>query len=74
MITKIKKTGNSRAVVLPPAVWDLLKITEETPLEVTTNGVNITITPVDPQEGDFEASSKRVLEKHFNVFKALADR
>lgn len=47
MITKIKKTGNSRSITIPPAVLDLLKINDNTKLEVTTDGVNITISPVD---------------------------
>ncbi len=74
MITKLKKTGNSRAIIIPPAVLDLLKISDDSSLEVTTNGVSITISPVDENQVLFEASNNKVIKKHLKTFKALADR
>ncbi len=45
MVKTLTKHGNSYALVIDRAILDLLKITPETPLEVTTDGRILTITP-----------------------------
>jgi len=74
MITKIKKTGNSRAITIPPAILELLKIDDATDLELSTDGVSIKLTPIDAKQAAFEAANNQVLKKHLKAFKALADR
>ena len=46
MIKNIVRHGNSRAILIEKPVLDLLKITDDTPLEITTNGNALIILPV----------------------------
>ncbi len=46
MIKKLRKVGNSQAIVLDKSILELLKINTETPLNVSTNGDVILIKPV----------------------------
>lgn len=57
MIKKLTRHGNSLALVIEKPVLDLLKIDVETPLEITTDGTNLIISPV----GD-DARRKRLTE------------
>ena len=50
MVKKLTKHGNSLALVIDRPVLDLLKIDGDTPLEVSTDGRVLIITPVtDPK-------------------------
>jgi len=46
MIKRLTKHGNSLALVIDRSVLDLLKIDNETPLEVTTDGSVLVVSPV----------------------------
>ena len=46
MIKNLVRHGNSKALVIEKPVLDLLKITEDTPLEVITNGSALIILPL----------------------------
>jgi antitoxin component of MazEF toxin-antitoxin module len=46
MLKKLTRHGNSMAIVIDRAVLDLLKIDNETPLELSTDGDVLVITPV----------------------------
>ena len=46
MNKKLTKHGNSLALVIEKPILDLLQINADTPLELTTNGDAILITPV----------------------------
>jgi antitoxin MazE len=50
MIKKLTKHGNSLAVVIDRAVLDLLKIDVDTPLEISTDGQVLVISPVRDNE------------------------
>ena len=45
MTKKLIRHGNSAALVLDKALLDLLNVEMDTPLEVTTDGHNIIISP-----------------------------
>ncbi|TWT41828.1 hypothetical protein RAS1_29510 [Phycisphaerae bacterium RAS1] len=45
MLKTLTKHGNSYALIIDRAILDLLKITPETPLEVSTDGKTLTIAP-----------------------------
>ena len=45
MTKKLIQHGNSAALVIDKALMDLLKMRMDTPLEVTTDGKNIIISP-----------------------------
>jgi antitoxin component of MazEF toxin-antitoxin module len=46
MVKFLTRVGNSEAIVIDKAILSLLKITEETPLEISTDGKNLLITPI----------------------------
>jgi len=46
MIKKLTKHGNSLALVIDRAVLDLLKIKVDTPLDISTDGQILVITPI----------------------------
>ena len=46
MIKTLTTHGNSSALVIEKAILELLKIDTETPLEVTTDGRNLIISPI----------------------------
>ena len=46
MIKNLVRHGNSKAIVIEKPVLDLLKITDDTPLEIITNGSALIILPL----------------------------
>ena len=46
MVKKLTKHGNSLALVIDKAVLELLKIDADTPLDITTDGDVLIITPI----------------------------
>jgi len=48
MVKKLTKHGNSLALVIDRPILDLLNIEPETPLEVSTDGKQLIVTPVKP--------------------------
>ncbi len=75
MIKNLVKHGNSWALVIDRPILDLLKINPEAPLEITTDGHSMKITPVDASEHKrrFRAARKKVNAKYAKAFKKLAE-
>ena len=46
MVKFLTKVGNSEALVIDKAILSLLNISESTPLQITTDGKNLVISPV----------------------------
>ena len=46
MVKKLTKHGNSLALVIDRAILELLKIDADTPLDISTDGETLTISPV----------------------------
>ncbi|MDP3541075.1 MAG: AbrB/MazE/SpoVT family DNA-binding domain-containing protein [Elusimicrobiota bacterium] len=74
MVKKLAAHGNSAALVIDKPIMELLHITMETPLEITTDGKNLIISPVsDPKrEAKFKAALARVAKRHAKTFAKLA--
>lgn len=74
MVKKLTAHGNSAALVIDKPIMELLHITMDTPLEITTDGTNLIISPVaDPARSKrFKAALNRVSEKHDKTFAKLA--
>lgn len=74
MQKKLVRTGNSLALVLDRALLDHTGIDEETPLEVSTDGEVIVVSPV--RSAKRTARLKKVMEKahatYGGAFKRLA--
>jgi len=71
---KLIKHGNSAALVLDKPLLDLLNVRMDTPLEVTTDGRNIIISPQTSGSNttDVVATLEKINRKHSAVLKNLA--
>lgn len=74
MTKRLQKVGGSLALVVEKPILSLLGITEETELEITTDGHGLHIMPKVPQAGRdrFEAAKKRTFENHGATLAKLA--
>jgi antitoxin component of MazEF toxin-antitoxin module len=78
MVKKLTKVGNSLALVIDKSILDLLNITADTPLRVsTTNGRSLQITPDLPEhtaaDKSFEESVNWVFSNYDQMLKRLAE-
>ena len=75
MVKRLTRTGNSFALVLDKPLLEQLGIDEDTPLELSTNGDVLVVTPV--RDRARERKLKKALEemdrKYSGVFKRLAE-
>ena len=73
MTKKLIRHGNSAALVLDKALLDLLKVQMDTPLEVTTDGKNIIISPQTSEkaEATLLQALERINQKHEAVLSRL---
>ncbi|MEI7474412.1 MAG: AbrB/MazE/SpoVT family DNA-binding domain-containing protein [bacterium] len=72
MIKKLTKHGNSHAIVIDKGILELLKIDSDTPLELTTDGKSLIITPLK-EESAFKEALEWSANRYKNVFKELAE-
>ncbi len=72
---RLTQHGNSAALVIDKPVLELLHITMETPLELTTDGKNLIVSPVRSarREQRFRAALEAVNRRHGKTLKALAE-
>jgi death on curing protein len=73
MTKKLIRHGNSAALVLDRALLDVLKVQMDTPLEVTTDGHNIIISPqVDERaEETLLEALEKINKRHGTVLSKL---
>jgi antitoxin component of MazEF toxin-antitoxin module len=75
MVKRLTQHGNSAALILDKAVLDLLHITIDTPLEISTDGKNLIISPIRTAQRArrFRKALEAVNRRHGKTFKALAE-
>ena len=75
MIKKLSKHGNSLAVVIDRPVLDLLKIDVDTPLEISTDGQVLVISPVrdNSHRDKFQRALESANNKYGRALKRLAE-
>ncbi len=75
MVKHLTKTGNSLALVLDRPLLEATRIDAATPLEVSTDGDVIVISPVrdDRREAKLRAGVERMNQRYAGVFKRLAE-
>ncbi len=75
MVKHLTQHGNSAALVIDKPVLELLRITMKTPLELTTDGRNLIISPVrdDKRSARFRAVLEAVNRRHGKTLRALAE-
>ncbi len=73
MTKKLIQHGNSAALVIDKALMELLKVRMDTPLEVTTDGRNIIISPqtVENAEATLLEALEKINQKHGAVLRKL---
>ena len=76
MTKKLVKHGNSRAIIIDRGVLDLLNITDETPLDISTDGNLLIISPVrdKKRQKKFEEGLDRANKKYGRMLKRLANK
>ena len=75
MVKTLSRHGNSLALVIDRAILDLLRIGIDTPLEITTDGDSLTISPVrDPERrARLAAALEEGNERYGRMLKRLAE-
>lgn len=75
MIKKLTKHGNSMALVIDKGVLDLLDIREDTPLDISTDGKILMVSPVrdEARKRQFEDALGKVNKRYGRALKRLAD-
>ena len=74
MTKKLVQHGNSAALILDKPILDLLNVTMDTPLEITTDGRNIVISPVFANsESEFMASLDRINSRFSHTLQKLGE-
>lgn len=74
MVKKLIPVGNSLGLVIDKPILDLLKITPDTCLELSTDGANLVIRPVRTgHAGRVQEATRAVMRKHGKNLKKLAE-
>lgn len=75
MIKNFVRHGNSWALVIDRPILDLLKIRPEDPVEITTDGSTMTISPVSATDRKARVAAARgkVNARHKKAFEKLAE-
>jgi antitoxin component of MazEF toxin-antitoxin module len=74
MIKKLVSHGNSAALIIDKPIMELLKVNMETPLEISTDGKNLIISPVesDRREKRFRSALDKVNKAHGKTLRKLS--
>jgi len=75
LVKKLIQHGNSAALILDKPILDLLNLKVDTPLEITTDGKNLIISPqsdVD-KEKDILASLEKINKKYSRTLQKLGE-
>jgi antitoxin MazE len=74
MIKRLQAVGNSSGVIIDRPILDLLNITAETQLEVSTDGERLIITPVRARSRKTKVAEAqaKTLAKHAETFRKLS--
>lgn len=75
MIKRLTRHGNSLALVIDRSVLDLLKIDNGTPLEVTTDGSVLVVSPIrdEPRATKLKQALEETNRKYGRALKRLAE-
>ena len=75
MIKNFVRHGNSWALVIDRPILDLLKIRPEDPVEITTDGTTVMISPVPASDRRARVATARakVNARHKKAFQKLAE-
>jgi antitoxin component of MazEF toxin-antitoxin module len=72
MVKKLTRIGNSLALIIDKPILELLKITADTPIELSTDGHRLVVTPLAADHGEALASGRRIAKRHARNLGRLA--
>ena len=74
MIKHLTLHGNSSALIIEKPILELLHITQDTSLEISTDGKNLIISPVSDskREKKIKLALAKINQRHAKTLKALA--
>ena len=74
MIKKLVSHGNSAALIIDKPILEILNVDMTTPLEITTDGKSLIISPVESEKRGkkFEAALEKVNKTHRKTLHKLA--
>jgi len=75
MTKRLTRHGNSLALVIDRSVLDLLKIDDETPLDISTDGDVLIVTPLrsGARRKAFESALAKTNRRYGRLLKRLAE-
>jgi antitoxin component of MazEF toxin-antitoxin module len=76
MIKRLRRVGNSNAIVLDRAIMELIGLVEDAEVQLTVTDGSLIVTPVHPRAISperFEAALDRVVSERREVLKRLAE-
>jgi antitoxin MazE len=75
MLKKLTRHGNSLALVIDKGVLDILNIDDKTPLEISTDGTLLLISPIrdEKRKLQFQEALNKANTKYGRSLKRLAD-
>ena len=73
MIKKLVSHGNSAALIIDKPIMELLKVDMETPLEISTDGRSLIISPVESKKREkrFKSALAKVNKTHGKTLRKL---
>ena len=74
MVKRLQAIGNSFGVIIDKPILELLKLTPEVGLDVSTDGERLILTPIraDSRKRRVERAQRRTLASHERTFRKLA--
>ena len=74
MVKHLVKHGNSLALVIDKPILELLRITEDTPIEITTDGKSLVVSPAGDEQrrAKFDQALRDTNKKYGRMLKRLA--
>jgi antitoxin MazE len=75
MVKHLQAVGNSSGIIIDKPILELLRITPDTKLEVTTHGERLIITPIRSEatrKNKLARAQTRTMANHASTFRKLA--
>lgn len=74
MVKRMVQHGNSAAIIIDKPIMELLDFELDTPLEISTDGKNLIISPIDDVKrvGKLKSSLSKINKKHKKTLERLA--
>ena len=75
MVKTLSKHGNSLALIIDRAILELLKIEQDTPLEISTDGERLVVKPIrdESRRNRVRHAAKQVMDTHEETLRKLAE-